>query len=156
MPPQMSAPVARYNAGGLLDGGKVDGGDFVVDAYTVSALGNGSSDAGAKILDEMLPAAPNTDGSYAGKVEADNGDGMSDDVSFRVSNGGDVSEARISQDEYIIDGNIIKELGNGDPEKGVEVAEGLRKEIRKQAYGTTEQPNQISAIETIRKFMKEA
>ena len=155
MPPQMSAPVYR-NEGGPLNGGKVDGGDFVIDAYTVAALGNGSSDAGAKVLDKMLPNVSNTDGSYAGKVEADNGDGMSDDVSFRVSNGGDVSEARISQDEYIIDSNVVKALGNGDPEKGAKVAENLRKEVRTQAYGTTEQPNQISAIETIRKFMKEA
>ncbi|NCX48611.1 MAG: hypothetical protein EBW81_03740 [Gammaproteobacteria bacterium] len=27
--------------------------EYVVDAYTVSALGNGSSDAGARILDEF-------------------------------------------------------------------------------------------------------
>ena len=68
MPPQMSAPVYREE-GGLVDGGKVDGDDYVIDAYTVSALGNGSSDAGGKLLDESLPQVENTDGSKTGMVQ---------------------------------------------------------------------------------------
>ena len=30
----------------------------------------------------------------------------------------------------------------------------IRKEIRKQAYGTTKQPNEISAVQTLEKFMR--
>ena len=155
MPPQMSSPVYRDEGGKLVDGGKVDGDDYVIDAYTVAALGNGSSDAGGKLLDQSLPQVQNTDGSKAGMVQEEIGDGMSDNVSYDVANGGDITEARISQDEYIVDANQVKELGGGDVEQGVERLDKLREEIRQQAYGTTKQPKQISAARTLREFMKE-
>jgi len=155
MPPQMSSPVYRDEGGKLIDGGKVDGDDYVIDAYTVAALGNGSSDAGGKLLDQSLPQVQNTDGSKAGMVQEEIGDGMSDNVSYEVANGGDITEARISQDEYIVDANQVKQLGGGDVEQGVERLDKLREEIRQQAYGTTKQPKQISAAKTLREFMKE-
>ena len=154
MPPQMSAPVYREE-GGLVDGGKVDGDDYVIDAYTVSALGNGSSDAGGKLLDESLPQVENTDGSKTGMVQEEIGDGMSDNVSYDVANGGDITEARISQDEYIVDANQVREIGGGDADEGAARLDKLREEIRQQAYGTTKQPKQISASKTLREFMKE-
>tara|TARA_R100001509_G_scaffold162846_1_gene135612 strand:+ start:3845 stop:4465 length:621 start_codon:yes stop_codon:yes gene_type:complete len=153
MPPQMSSPVYRDEGGKLVDGGKVDGDDYVIDAYTVAALGNGSSDAGGKLLDQSLPQVQNTDGSKAGMVQEEIGDGMSDNVSYEVSNGGDITEARISQDEYIVDANQVKELGGGDVDEGTARLDKLREEIRKQAYGTKEQPNEISAVKTLEKFM---
>ena len=155
MPPQMSSPVYRDEGGKLIDGGKVDGDDYVIDAYTVAALGNGSSDAGGKLLDQSLPQVQNTDGSKAGMVQEEIGDGMSDNVSYEVANGGDITEARISQDEYIVDANQVKKLGGGNVEDGVERLDKLREEIRQQAYGTTKQPKQISAARTLREFMKE-
>lgn len=155
MPPQMSSPVYRDEGGKLVNGGKVDGDDYVIDAYTVAALGNGSSDAGGKLLDQSLPQVQNTDGSKAGMVQEEIGDGMSDNVSYEVANGGDITEARISQDEYIVDANQVKQLGGGDVEEGVERLDKLREEIRQQAYGTTKQPKQISAARTLREFMKE-
>lgn len=155
MPPQMSSPVYRDEGGKLVEGGKVDGDDYVIDAYTVAALGNGSSDAGGKLLDQSLPQVQNTDGSKAGMVQEEIGDGMSDNVSYDVANGGDITEARISQDEYIVDANQVKELGSGDMKEGVERLDKLREEIRQQAYGTTKQPKQISAARTLREFMKE-
>ena len=155
MPPQMSRPVYRDEGGKLVDGGKVDGDDYVIDAYTVAALGNGSSDAGGKLLDQSLPKVQNTDGSKAGMVQEKIGDGMSDNVSYEVANGGDITEARISQDEYIVDANQVKQLGGGNVEQGVERLDKLREEIRQQAYGTTKQPKQISAARTLREFMKE-
>ena len=154
MPPQMSAPVYREE-GGLVDGGKVDGDDYVIDAYTVSALGNGSSDAGGKLLDESLPQVENTDGSKTGMVQEEIGDGMSDNVSYDVANGGDITEARISQDEYIVDANQVREIGGGDADEGAARLDKLREEIRQQAYGTKEQPKEISAVKTLREFMKE-
>ena len=154
MPPQMSAPVYREE-GGLVDGGKVDGDDYVIDAYTVSALGNGSSDSGGKLLDQSLPQVENTDGSKTGMVQEEIGDGMSDNVSYDVANGGDITEARISQDEYIVDANQVREIGGGDADEGAARLDKLREEIRQQAYGTTEQPKEISASKTLREFMKE-
>ena len=156
LPPKMSAPVYRNDGGKLVDGGKVDGDDYVVDAYTVAAIGNGSSDAGGKILDEALPKVENTDGSKTGMVQEEIGDGMSDNISYEVSNGGDIAEAHISQDEYIIDANQVKEIGDGNVDKGTERLDKLREIIRQQAYGTKEQPKEISAAKTLREFMKEA
>jgi hypothetical protein len=152
MPPAMSQPSFTYKEGG---GKMVDGDDYVVDAYTVAALGNGSSDAGAKALDQMLPQSSNTDGSYVGMVDAPTGDGMSDNVAFEVQNGGDITEARISPDEYIIDSNQVAAMGGGDVNQGTKNLDKLREEIRQQAYGTTQQPKQISASKTLREFMKE-
>jgi len=157
MPPQMSQPVYRYDGGpiNLEEGGKLDGGDYVIDAYTVAALGNGSSNAGGAILDEVLPDVPNTDNSAVGLMNASSGDGMSDNIAFEVVNGGDIEGAMISQDEYILDANQVEALGNGDIQKGVALLEETRKDVRKEAYGTKKQPNQISTIEALRKLIKE-
>lgn len=155
MPPQMSQPVLRAEGGSLTEGGSVAGNDYVVDAYTVAALGNGSSEAGGERLEAALPQASDTDGSFSGMVDAPSGDGMSDNVAYEVQNGGDITEARISKDEYIIDENQVKEIGGGDAGLGAERLDKLREEIRQQAYGTTKQPKQISASKTLREFMKE-
>ena len=158
MPPQMSQPVYRYDGGPieLEQGGKLDGGDYVIDAYTVAALGNGSSDAGGAVLDEVLPDVPNTDNSAVGLMDASSGDGMSDNIAFEVENGGDIEGARISQDEYIIDANQVAALGKGDIEKGVALLDKTREDIRKEAYGTTKQPNEISIRQALRNLIKEA
>ncbi len=139
MPPQMSAPVYR-NEGGKM----VDGDDYVVDAYTVAALGNGSSEAGAEALDNALPQTDNDDQSYNGMVTAEDGDGMSDNVEFRVEDGGNIERAKISKDEYIIDQDQVAALGGGDVDEGTRNLDKMREEIRQAAYGTTEQPNEIN------------
>jgi hypothetical protein len=139
MPPQMSAPVYR-NEGGKM----VDGDDYVVDAYTVAALGNGSSEAGAEALDNALPQTDNADQSYNGMVTAEDGDGMSDNVEFRVEDGGNIERAKISKDEYIIDQDQVAALGGGDVDEGTRNLDKMREEIRQAAYGTTEQPNEIN------------
>lgn len=155
MPPRMSAPVYRDQGGKLVDGGKVAGNDYVIDAYTVAALGNGSSEAGGEMLDKALPVATNDDNSAVGMVEAPTGDGMSDNVAYEVEGGGDITQARISKDEYIVDENQVKALGDGDADKGAKRLDKLREEIRKQAYGTTKQPKEISASKTLQQFLKE-
>ena len=139
MPPQMSAPVYRDKGGKM-----VDGDDYVVDAYTVAALGNGSSEAGAEVLDNALPQTDNADQSYNGMVTAEDGDGMSDNVEFRVEDGGNIERAKISKDEYIIDQDQVAALGGGDVDEGTRNLDKMREEIRQAAYGTTEQPNEIN------------
>lgn len=156
MPPQMSQPVLRAEGGSLTEGGSVAGNDYVVDAYTVAALGNGSSEAGGERLEAALPQASDTDGSFSGMVDAPSGDGMSDNVAYEVQNGGDITEARISKDEYIIDENQVKEIGGGDAGLGAKRLDKLREEIRQQAYGTTKQPKEISASEILRQLTKES
>jgi len=156
MPPQMSQPVQRAEGGSLTEGGSVAGNDYVVDAYTVAALGNGSSEAGGERLEAALPKASNTDGSFSGMVDAPNGDGMSDNVAYEVQEGGDITEARISKDEYIIDENQVKEIGDGDSDIGAKRLDSLREQIRQQAYGTTKQPKEINASEILRQLTRKS
>ena len=156
MPPQMSQPMFRAEGGSLTEGGSVAGNDYVVDAYTVAALGNGSSEAGGERLDAVLPKASNTDGSFSGMVDAPNGDGMSDNVSYEVQDGGDITQALISKDEYIIDENQVKEIGDGDSDIGAKRLDSLREQIRQQAYGTIKQPKEINASEILRQLTKES
>ena len=139
MPPQMSAPVYKEEGGKM-----VDGDDYVVDAYTVAALGNGSSEAGAEVLDNVLPETDNSDQSYNGMVTAEDGDGMSDNVEFRVEDGGNIQGAKISKDEYIIDQDQVAAIGGGDVDEGTRNLDKMREEIREAAYGTTKQPNEIN------------
>lgn len=91
---------------GYADGGKVNmqNGSFVVDARTVSELGNGSSNAGMEFLSRM-----------GGRPLQGPGDGVSD--SIRASIGGK-QEARVARDEVLFPPEAVKRLGNGNPKKG--------------------------------------
>jgi len=91
---------------GYADGGAVDmqNGSFVVDARTVSELGNGSSNAGMELLSRM-----------GGQPLQGPGDGVSD--SIRASIGGK-QEARVARDEVLFPPEAVKRIGSGSAEKG--------------------------------------
>jgi hypothetical protein len=91
---------------GYADGGEVNmkNGSFVVDARTVSELGNGSSNAGMEFLSGM-----------GGQPLQGPGDGVSD--SIRASIGGK-QEARVARDEVLFPPEAVKRLGGGNPKKG--------------------------------------
>jgi hypothetical protein len=91
---------------GYAVGGRVDmrNGSFVVDARTVSELGNGSSNAGMEFLSRM-----------GGRPIQGPGDGVSD--SIRASIGGK-QEARVARDEVLFPPEAVKRLGGGNPKKG--------------------------------------
>lgn len=81
------------------DGGEVEMGDgsFVVDARTVSELGNGSSNAGIDILERL-----------GGKAVRGPGDGVSDSVPAKI---GGKQEARVARDEVIFSPEAVQRLG---------------------------------------------
>lgn len=91
---------------GYADGGEVNmkNGSFVVDARTVSELGNGSSNAGMELLSRM-----------GGQPLQGPGDGVSD--SIRASIGGK-QEARVARDEVLFPPEAVKRLGGGNSKKG--------------------------------------
>jgi hypothetical protein len=91
---------------GYADGGEVDmkDGSFVVDARTVSELGNGSSNAGMELLSRM-----------GGRPLQGPGDGVSDSIKARI---GGKQEARVARDEVLFPPEAVKRLGNGNPKKG--------------------------------------
>lgn len=80
-------------------GGEIhmDDGSFVVDARTVSELGNGSSNAGIELLERL-----------GGHAVRGPGDGVSDSVPANI---GGRQEARVARDEVIFPAATVKRLG---------------------------------------------
>lgn len=91
---------------GYADGGTVDmkNGSFVVDARTVSELGNGSSNAGMEFLSGM-----------GGRPLEGPGDGVSDSIHASI---GGKQEARVARDEVLFPPEAVKRIGNGSAKKG--------------------------------------
>jgi hypothetical protein len=82
-----------YAKGGV----HMDDGAFVVDARTVSELGNGSSNAGIELLQRL-----------GGRAVRGPGDGVSDSVPAKI---GGTQEARVARDEVIFPAATVKRLG---------------------------------------------
>lgn len=96
-------PLHQYADGGVVD---MDNGSFVVDARTVSELGNGSSNAGIEMLTRM-----------GGRPVTGPGDGVSDSVKARI---GGAQEARVARDEVIFSPEAVRRLGNGSDKRGTQ------------------------------------
>lgn len=77
---------------------------FVIDARTVSEIGNGSSNAGLERL-RRIGAQP-----IRGP-----GDGVSDSIKANI---GGVQEARVARDEAYMSPQAVQRLGNGSMQKG--------------------------------------
>jgi hypothetical protein len=120
--PQVEEEVVDYNPGygggggrGMFDEFRVDqyarggavnmrDGSFVVDARTVSEIGNGSSNAGIEALARM-----------GGRPVRGPGDGVSDSVKASI---GGRQEARVARDEVIFSPEAVRRLGGGSDAKG--------------------------------------
>ncbi len=100
-------------------GGEVgmDNGSFVVDARTVSELGNGSSNAGIEHLARM-----------GGRPVRGGGDGVSDSVRARI---GGTQEARVARDEVIFSPEAVARLGGGNHSKGTNKLYALMEKAHK-------------------------
>lgn len=88
------------------EGGEVQlsDGAFVVDARTVSELGNGSSSAGQELLARM-----------GGRPVRGPGDGVSDSIPARI---GRDQPARVARDEVVFPAQAVRRMGGGDSERG--------------------------------------
>ena len=93
-------PYPSMAAGGV----SLKDGSFVVDARTVSELGNGSSGAGQDLL-----------ARFGGKPIKGPGDGVSDSIRANI---GGRQEARVARDEVKFDPKAVQRLGKGNPKKG--------------------------------------
>jgi hypothetical protein len=93
---------------GLRRGGEVPlkNGSFIVDARTVSELGNGSSGAGQDLLARL-----------GGMPIRGPGDGVSD--SIRASIGGS-QQARVARDEVHFSPEAVQRLGRGSQQRGTQ------------------------------------
>jgi hypothetical protein len=93
---------------GYARGGEVQlsDGAFVLDARTVSEIGNGSSNAGIEALSRM-----------GGHPVQGRGDGVSDSVPARI---GKDQPARVARDEVIMPANVVRRIGKGNPQRGAD------------------------------------
>lgn len=114
--------------GGLISlakGGMASGG-FVVPADVVSALGNGSTDAGLRKLNAMLGNVKPIKGK---------GDGLSDSIPTNIDG---KQAARVADGEAYIDPKTVKRLG------GAKKLYAMMDKIRDQAHGKTTQQRKVN------------
>jgi hypothetical protein len=113
------------NGGGQKAGGDLRTGGFIVPADVVSALGNGSTDAGLELLMQKFKATP-IDGP---------GDGMSDSIPTTIEG---KQRARVARGEAYLSPEQVQRAG------GTKKLYDLLDRIRQNAHGKTTQQRQIN------------
>ena len=90
---------------------------------------------------------------FSGQVPGD-GHGMEDNVYMPIVDKGDqVATLAVSPDEYVVDAHTMSALGNGSADAGAKVMDRVVKEVRQEAFGNTQQPNQINGLQSLRNKM---
>ena len=104
---------------GYAGGGEVQMSDgaFVLDARTVSELGNGSSNAGMEVLRRI-----------GGRPINGPGDGVSDSIPARI---GRDQPARVARDEVLMPAEAVRRIGKGSPERGADKLYSLMNKAHK-------------------------
>lgn len=114
-------------AGGMSKGG------FVVPADVVSALGNGSSDAGLRKLYALIGDVKPIKG---------NGDGLSDSIPTSIDGR---QPARVADGEAYVNPKTVAKIGGGDAKKGAKKLYAMMDKIRQQAHGKKTQQRKVNA-----------
>lgn len=92
-------------------------------------------------------------GDFSGRVEG-NGHGMEDNVYMPIKEqGNQVGTLAVSPSEYVVDAYTMSALGNGNADAGAKVMDGVVESVRKKAYGTVRQPNEISGLQALKPMM---
>ena len=90
---------------------------------------------------------------FVGQVPG-RGHGMEDNVYMPIVDRGDqVATLAVSPDEYVVDAHTMSALGNGSADAGAEGMDRGVKEVRQEAFGSTQQPNQINGLQSLRNKM---
>ena len=95
-------------------------------------------------------------GGFSGQVPGI-GHGMEDNVYMPIverAAGDRVGTLAVSPDEYVVDAHTMSALGNGSADAGARVMDQAVKDIRQQAYGTNEQPNEISGLAALQPLIE--
>jgi hypothetical protein len=120
-----AASAAQGGLIGLAKGGMASGG-FVIPADVVSALGNGSTDAGLRTLNTMLGQIKPIKGK---------GDGLSDSIKTNIDG---KQPARVADGEAYIDPKTVKRVG------GAKKLYAMMDKVRAQAHGKTSQQRKVN------------
>ena len=86
---------------------------------------------------QMMPMNEGGQPFFEGQVQGP-GDGQSDQVAFKVA-GGNVDGAMLSPDEYVLAADVVSAIGNGSSDAGAAKLDQFMKNVRQDAYGTTQQ-----------------
>ena len=135
--------IQKYAQGGIMSapkfqaGGEMESDAFVIPADVVSALGNGSTDAGVRKLNDYLGVALLIEGE---------GDGLSDDIPATIDG---EQPARVADGEVYIPADIVAQLGEGDPEEGAEMLYELIDRVRQAAHGKKTQQREVDLDEVM-------
>lgn len=108
----------KFAAGGSVP---LDNGAFIIDARTVSELGNGSSSAGQELL-----------ARYGGMPIRGKGDGVSDSIPAKIDGR---QPARVARDEVKFDPEAVRRFGGGDHALGVKRLHALMDKAHKARKG---------------------
>jgi hypothetical protein len=123
----------------------------------VPALQNNGINVGASLQDERTSGgliAMAAGGKFEGRVPGD-GHGMQDNVFMPIKDRGQqVATLAVSPKEYVVDAHTMSALGNGNPDKGADVMDNVVESIREKAYGTDQQPNEISGLAALRPMIE--
>ncbi len=95
-------------------------------------------------------------GEFSGMVPGE-GHGMEDNVYMPIvekGHGSQVGTLAVSPSEYVVDSYTMAALGNGNADAGAKVMDRVVKNVRKKAYGDTEQPNEISGLQALKPMME--
>jgi len=89
-------------------------------------------------------------GEFSGMVPGQGG-GMDDNVYMPIKEGPEqVGTLAVSPSEYVVDSYTMAALGDGNPAEGARVMDKTIKQIRKKAYGNTQQPNEIDGLAVLK------
>lgn len=128
----MGTLFAQGGIAGLAAGGMSKGG-FVVPADVVSALGNGSSDAGLRKLYALIGDVKPIKGK---------GDGLSDSIPTSIDG---KQPARVADGEAYVNPKTVAKIGGGDAKKGAKKLYAMMDTIRQQAHGKKTQQRKVNA-----------
>ena len=118
-----------YKVGGSVP--TLEDGGFILRASTVNGVGNGSSEAGMKYLQNKLGAVP-----VKGK-----GHGTSDEIATSIENR---RKALLSNEEAYIPRSVVAQLGNGNVNKGAKKLDEFMKKVDKARTGKAKPPKTIN------------
>jgi hypothetical protein len=162
---------ALREAGYTVDTG-FDGQTVIKDSSGVTLPRNLTA---SMILDRALGRAPRTNlvartdyatakegglislkhgGEFSGMVPGD-GHGMEDNVYMPIKEGNkQIGTLAVSPSEYVVDSYTMAALGNGNADEGAKIMDGVVESVRKKAYGTIKQPNEISGLQALKPMME--
>lgn len=116
---------------------------FIIPADVTAAMGNGSSQAGLRALQQHI--SPNI------QMIRGNGDGMSDSIPANIAG---TQPALISDGEAYVPPGVVQAMGGGNMSKGASNLYAMMDEARSQAHGKKKQQRQVNPQKIIRKVAR--